>query len=469
MKKRIKKVTNDSEIGDDVEQIFRSYDIRGLYGKDLNEHIMLDIGKSFGTAVRSDVVVAMDVRKTSPALKNSFINGVLSTGKGVEDIGILPLGAAMFYAWHNEKPFAYITASHLIKEWNGVKFFHGTGIGFSEKENMGVRDIFMHKNFHKSKPGTKKNIDNANIIEDYKKYLVSKIKPKKKLKIILDCCNGCAGMVAPSLFEAAGFHVIALFKEIDGDFPNHKPDVVESELNVLKNAVQSADFGFAYDGDGDRIVLVDDKGRCASPEQTSYILMPDILKTKAGNVIANMECSLIVDDAVAKHGRKVVRIPVGHTFLMENVKKTRAAYGVEKSGHVVLPWLFPFDDALAFSYFAACVLSGRKEKPSALINSIPKTHFERMTFSCSDNVKFRIIDDAKKELSKKYDRINTLDGIRIDFDDGWALLRSSNTAPQVRLSVEAASEEAFKKIKTTFREYLRIHMKKYHIELKEES
>ncbi len=451
-------------IGDPIH-IFRSYDIRGIYGKDLNERVMLGIGKAFGTFVKSSAVVAMDVRKTSPVLKDAFISGALSTGIAIDDIGVLPLGAAVFYAWKSNKPLAYVTASHLPREWNGVKFFHALGIGFSDAENAKIRDIFAAKGFA-SGSGRKKNTDNVNIIDDYKRYVISKIRPSRKLKIVLDCGNGCAGLVAPSLFREAGFHVIALDEKPDGDFPNRLPDIIDSELNVLKSAAAKADMGFAYDGDGDRMALVDEKGRCASPEQVSYMLMQDILQSP-GNVVANIECSKMIDDIAKKFGRNVVRIPVGHTFLMEAVKRHKAAYGVEKSGHIVLPLLFPFDDSLAFSYYAACVLSGKEKKVSEMVDAIPKYRFERLTFECPDGIKFSLIESAKKELVKKYDKTSAMDGIRVDLKKGWALLRASNTGGHVRLSVEADDDKSFREIKSTFMEFLRALMKKNGLKMKE--
>jgi len=224
----------------------------------------------------------------------------------------------------------------------------------------------------------------------------------------------------------------------------------------------------AYDGDADRMAVVDDSGRTLTPEEASYIILSELLKTRKGPIIANVECSRVIDKIAEKFKSKVVRVPVGHTFLMQAVHKERAVFGVEKSGHYTLPFLFPFDDALAISYYAACVISRREGKLSKLMEEIPKFPFGRFSYACPDSKKFQVIENIKKKLSAEYKNVNTMDGVRIDLKNGWVLFRASNTGPVIRLTVEADTLKDFGSIKVDFMKILETEMKKFGLGLAEE-
>lgn len=446
--------------------IFRSYDIRGIYGGDLNEQIMKKIAQAFSKYIKNkNIAVARDMRVHSASLKRSFISGVSGS---VHDCGLLPMGAAMFYAWKSKRELAYITASHLPKQWNGVKFFHSSGMGFLEKENFAIRNIFL-KGSAKSPSGKIQAIDSKKIIEDYKKYLVPKIRPRcmtpkapisRKLKVAIDCGNGASGLIARSLFEKAGFSVSVVFEELDGTFPNRSPEPNDDNLAELKNEIKKsgAGMGIAYDGDADRMVLVDDKCNIVAPEQAAYLILSELLKKQKGGIVANVECTRIIDNVAGKFKRKITRIPVGHTFLAEAVHSTKAAFGIEPSGHYMLPSVVPYDDALAVSLYAACALSMKNKKLSEIVKDIPKSYFTRINFDCSDDKKFAIIESLKKKLSKEY-KINTMDGIRLDFDYGFVLIRASNTSLIIRLTVEAGTKKQLDELKIKFIEILKEEIK----------
>ncbi len=436
--------------------IFRAYDIRGVYGENLTDGIMENIGNLVCQhAEKKDFVVARDGRLSSPALSEALIRGVRKAGGNVVDVGINPLGSGFFRAWKSGMFFLYVTGSHLGKEHNGVKLFRPNGEGFREEEIMRIRDLFKEGRFVEKGRGRLEVVDNRKVIGEYVDYLLSRIRPKRKMKIILDCGNGAASLIAGELFERAGFEVKVLFGGLDGNFPNRHPDQMKDPLNALRESVREYELGIAYDGDGDRITPVDDRGRKLEPEQTSYVILSEVLKKEKGPVIANVECTRMLDDIAGRFGRRVERIKVGHTFLTEFTHKLKGAFGVERSGHFVLPSLIPYDDSLAISYYMACILSSQDKKLSEIIDGIKSSPFDRDGFECPDSVKFRVIENLQERFSREFDNVNTLDGVRVDFPDGWVLIRASNTSPKIRITVEADNEERLREIKERFGKELR--------------
>jgi phosphomannomutase len=437
--------------------IFRSYDIRGIYGKDIDEGLAARIGRAFAMRTEGAVAVGYDIRATSPSMAEAFMAGLLAEGKRVVSLGSLPLGAAAFVAWQSGLELAYVTASHLGPEWNGIKFFHPNGIGYFEPENYAVRDVFSALASEEAatvfrQKGELKEKMAEDSLQEYIAYLVSKIRPSRRLKVVIDCGNGAGCLIAPKLFENAGFEAVTIFGEPDGNFPNRGPDPVEADLSALRSKVieNSADLGIAYDGDGDRMVLMDDTGRTLAPSQTACFVLSELLQHERGPIVANVEFTSVIEGMAAKFGREVIRVPVGHTFMMEAVHRTGAAFGVETASHYSLPKMVPFDDALAVSYYAACLLSSRRERLSQAVATVPVYPFERINIPCSDERKFEVVKGLKQQLVAAYPNVNTMDGIRVDLEDGWALIRVSNTEPKIRLTVEAKTPEAFRRIKEEF-------------------
>jgi phosphomannomutase len=436
--------------------IFRAYDIRGVYGDNLTDDIMENIGNIVPQfSDKGDFAVARDGRLSSPALSEALIKGLRRAGANVTDLGINPLGSACFHGWKNNTIILYITGSHLAKEYNGVKMFYPTGQGFSEEEIRSISDMYRNGKFIERGYGDLIIRDNREIINNYIDYLISKTKPKRRMKIILDCGNGAASVIAKDLFEKAGFKVKTIFGELDGSFPNRYPDPMKDPMDKMKKEIQGYDMGFGYDGDGDRMNPMDDRGRKLGPEQTSYVILSELLRTEKGPVIANVECTRVLDDIAERFGRTLKRIKVGHTFLAETVHKDKGAFGVERSGHFMLPSLIPFDDSLAISYYMACMLSSQDRKLSEIVDEIKVCPFSRDAVQCPDDIKFKVMETLTKRLDGEYDRVNTLDGVRIDFPDGWVLIRVSNTSPQIRITVEADTEERLQEIKLEFEEKLK--------------
>lgn len=432
--------------------IFRSYDVRGIYGKDIDEKIIKRIGAAFSSVSTDTIAVASDMRLSSPALKSAFISG---RNKKVIDCGCIPLGVGMLFAL-GKYDYAYVTGSHLPGKWNGVKFFHKNGIGFNEKENKNIEKIYanMKPKAYDAKKSQVKKEDARALLDGYKKYVLGKIKISRKLHVVLDCGNGMASLVAKQLFSEAGFEAEAIFDKLDGTFPNRNSDPNDDSLGALRKKVLSADIGIAYDGDGDRMVLVDETGRKLTPEQTSYLVLLDAVK-HSGPVVANVECTRIIDDIAKKFGKKIVRVPVGHTFLMEGVEKHRACFGVESAAHYALPYMAPFDDSMIVSIFAAAVLSKQGKKLSEIANEVKEYPFERINFECSDKKKFIVVENLRRQFKEEYENITTLDGVRVDFPDGWVLIRVSNTSPFIRLTVEAEDKKTLERLKEKFTDEVR--------------
>ncbi len=445
--------------------IFRAYDVRGLYGKTLDEDIMRKIGNAFG----HDCVVGWDVRGSSAPLAEAFVEGLTDSGHNATIIGQTPLAVTVFAGWKQHINAAYITASHLTKEWNGIKFFDKNGVGFLQEQNFKIRDIVGKNIYTKKDKKIPKEISSKKIIGEYIEHILARVKPDKKLKIVIDCGNGAAGSLAPELFKKAKFEIDDIFTEPDGDFPNRLPDPAEDELTELRKRVKNAYMGIAYDGDGDRLVAVDEKGRKLTPEQISYIILTELLKTEKGLVVANVECTKMIDDIAKKFNRKVERIPVGHTYMMQAVQKENAAFGVERSGHYSIPLLVPFDDSIAISFYAACVLSRTRQTPEAsntprklseIVDEMPAYPFERLNFECDDKKKFDVVERIKQKLKSADGKINEMDGVRVDYKDGWILIRASNTGASIRLTIEAETEVRLQELKEEFTEMLEEEIRK---------
>ncbi|MBI2583538.1 MAG: hypothetical protein HYW25_02625 [Candidatus Aenigmarchaeota archaeon] len=421
--------------------IFRRYDIRGVYKKDLDEGIMRKIGTGFSRVAKDKkVVISQDTRLSSLSLKNAFVSGM--SGKKLIDAGILPISAALFAAWKNNAALAYVTASHLPKEWNGIKFYHSSMLGFSAEE---VQEI--GKLCQKNTSGSRcdKSIV-SNVDEDYAEFLSSKINAERPLRVLIDCGNGATSVGVKNVFEKAGFSVDAMFDVPDGNFPNRPSDPLTDELAALKSKVYDYDFGLAFDGDGDRVMVVDDKGRKLTCEQMGYISLHELLNERKGDVAANVECSMLIDMAAKKFGRNVIRFPVGHTFLSQTVQRHKVAYGTEINGHGAIPHLAPFNDSVAMALYFGYALSKQNKKLSEIVNKIPALHILRKYFECPDDKKFAVIENLKKNLKKVHKDVDTMDGVRVNLGDSWVLIRASNTEPTVRMHAEAKTKVKAQKL-----------------------
>jgi phosphomannomutase len=426
--------------------IFRAYDIRGIYGKDLTEEIMARIGEAAGTYCSGTFTIGRDFREHGAQLEEAFILGLKKTGSNANLVGTCPAALCVFANWKMKNDVAaYVTASHLPAEWNGIKFFHQDGVGFFENENKKLEEISSSANFRTGTGSAKKLVA---MDEEYADFVAERIRPER-INVVVDFGNGAACLLVPKILKKIGVKASFLFDWPDPTFSNRDPEPTPESLTALCKKVvkESADLGIAFDGDGDRAMFVDDAGKVIMTEQSAILFIRDIMKTQRGSVVANVECSDIIEDEVRKYGENVFRIPVGHTFLVQETKKNNAVFGVEKSGHVCVPKFFWFDDAIINSIYMTEIVSKMGQKLSKVLEELPTRFFERIEVDCSDQTKFEVIDKIKQKAIEMYENTSTLDGVKISFADSWALIRASNTSPILRLSIEAKSQKRLDQLK----------------------
>ncbi|MFX0124935.1 MAG: hypothetical protein ACFFAE_14990, partial [Candidatus Hodarchaeota archaeon] len=405
-------------------------------------------------------------RQTSSLLAQAFAAGVMVTGINIEFSGEpLQFGACMFTAWRsNAFATAFITASHLPPEWNGVKFYYGSGVGFSEHDNMKIRGIFIEGKFLTPKWDRVGQMTVTNLKEEYNEFLISKFTLKRKLKVVLDCGNGASCLSAPRILRGIGLEVTPLFCNVDPTFPNRSSEPDEKSMKILAKKVRSenADFGVGFDGDGDRAVIVDDKGRVLLADITGLILAKFMIKESPNlnRVLANVECSMALEKVLSPPAI-IDRIKVGHTFLTANAqKKSDTLIGIESSGHMVFPKIFLFDDAMIIPLKLAEILSNQKEALSTLVDELPTLHKRKIAVSCPDRVKFNVISELLRSFQSDYDNINPIDGIGIPIGkESWVLIRASNTGPKIRITVEAETEKQADDLLSEFQDHLKAKIK----------
>ena len=438
--------------------IFRAYDIRGLYNKDLTPPIMYEIGSAFGTYVSnvlegSEVVVGWDIRQSSIPLAYSFISGVTAVGVDVTFAGKTAFGQTLYAGWELKKvATAFITASHLPPEWNGIKFYHSDGVGFSEEELMKIRDLALDRNFSTKRWNEAGKVDSYQVQNSYLEFFKNRFKFNKKIKIALDCGGGSTTLSAPDVFTGIGLEILPIYCEPDPLFSGRPSDPKPKNLGkVTKEVVNNAcDFGVAFDGDGDRAVIIDNKGKILSADETGIIIGKYGLAKKEGTIIANVECSKAVKEQLEPLGYTIKQIPVGHTFLTIEAKQEESPLGVESSGHIIIPEYFLFDDALVTPLKIAEILNNLESRLSDLVEKIPTYPMMKVEIECDDKYKFEVVEAFKGEIEREYDNVNTLDGVRIDMEEGWVLIRPSNTSPIIRMTIEANSEAGIETIHNRF-------------------
>ena len=415
----------------DIKHIFRAYDIRGVYGEDMDPEIMLQIGKAVGAFMREKsldrALVGADIRVTSPTLSHALIAGITSQGIEVTTLGTASFGTTLFAGWQKKYDvIAYVTASHLTPEWNGLKLYYMEGQGFPEEDLMRIRDIALAGEIHAPGWDGVKGVEALSCTEEYVNYLSTKFPLKRKVKVVVDCGSGSMSLVARQVFQAVGIDAEFLFCEADGRFPHRPSEPTPDVLGALIQAVKEsgANFGVAFDGDGDRGVIVDDRGRVLSADPVGIILGLDLLREKKGLILANVESSMAIEKVLIPAGAEVKRIKVGHTFLTLEAKKHGAILGIERSGHMIIPEIYLFDDAMIIPLRLAKFLSEQDKRLSDIVDTIPSFPKHTTNFDCPDEVKFGLISHLQEKFSKEYEKVNTLDGVRVDLEHGWGLIRA---------------------------------------------
>lgn len=434
-------------------KIFREYDIRGIVDQDLNLEFVEFLGQGIGSYFRlrgkRGVALGRDSRLSSPAYAEAITRGLLSTGCSVVAVGEVPTPVLYFAVYHKKNEAAVmITGSHNPPEYNGFKMMSGEETLYG-KAIQEIYAILKDKRIIKDSEGTRSSYD---VIPDYENYLVTSLTLKKKLKVVLDAGNGTAGFVAAPIFRKLGCEVVELYCEPDGTFPNHHPDptLPEAMAELIKTVQEKkADFGVGYDGDGDRIGVVDDKGRLLWGDQLMIIFSRDILPSHPGApVISEVKASKLLYEEIKKLGGRPIMWKTGHSLIKKKIKEEKALLAGEMSGHIFFAdRYFGFDDAIYASARLAEIVSRSEKKLSAMMTDLPQTYYTpEIRVYASDEVKFKIVEEVKKELAQKYPVID-IDGVRVNYPKGWGLVRASNTQAVLVLRFEADTEEDLKAIR----------------------
>ncbi|MHB1847370.1 MAG: phosphomannomutase/phosphoglucomutase [Deltaproteobacteria bacterium] len=437
--------------------IFREYDIRGLVDKDLTVEAVTLLGRGLGTMVRRknpgkrpSVALGRDARESSVRFRDALTRGLNAAGVDVVDVGMVPTPLCYFAA--NTLPvdgLAMITGSHNPPEYNGFK----VGVGKSTlhgTEIQELRKLIERSDFETGEGGRREH----DILGPYQEYVKKNLQlGKRRPKIVIDAGNGVGGMVADPLFRSLGFPVTGLFLEPDGTFPNHHPDptVVENMADLQKKVLElHADLGLAYDGDADRLGVVDEKGNILWGDQVMILLSRELLRDNPGAVIiGEVKCSMTLYDDIEKHGGRPVMWKAGHSLIKAKMKETGAALAGEMSGHLFFAnrW-FGFDDGVYSSARLLEILTKTDRPLSSLLEDVPKTFISpEVRVDCSEEKKFKVVEEVKRHFNSGKYKVVDVDGVRVTFPDGWGLVRASNTQAILVLRVEAKTEPRLAEIR----------------------
>ena len=461
--------------------IFRMYDIRGEVDKNFSPEVVNTIGKAYSVYIKNKlkksnitVSIGRDIRLHSKKLADALISGLLTSGINIIDIGVCPTPALYFSLFTlSVDGGIMITGSHNPPEFNGMKVCIGKETIYGEE----IQNLYKIAKDIEDVPENKKGtLKNFGIISSYKDYLLKSfsknIPSDVNLKIVTDSGNGCAGLVVPDLLRKLGVDVIELYSEPDGHFPNHHPDptIVET-LDVLRKTVKdkSADFGVAYDGDVDRIGVVDEGGNVVYGDKLTYIFAKSVLKDHPGaKIIGEVKCSKTLFDGIEKLGGIPILSPVGHSLIKKELKEENALLAGEMSGHIFFnDRYFGYDDAIYATLRLVEIVAKAKQQNSSfvfsdLLRELPQMYVSpEIRIPVPENKKFAIVNNFLEQfrkfypaLAKEIKNVITIDGLRIEFPDGWGLIRASNTQPVLVMRFEAETNEKLEKYMKTFNEIL---------------
>ncbi|MCP4746346.1 MAG: phosphomannomutase/phosphoglucomutase [Desulfobacteraceae bacterium] len=435
-------------------EIFRQYDIRGIAGKDLNEDDVVLLGKAIGTYLlqeqKSYIAVGRDCRVTSEAYTKCLIEGLKSTGCRIVDIGLCSTPVCYFAIRSLEtQGSVMVTASHNPPEYNGFKICSGVDSVYGEQLQQ-IRKIIEKKEF----PQGRGSVESYKIMMPYIDYVLKNINLKKPMRVGVDCGNGMAGITAVPILKSLGCEVHELYTQPDGNFPNHEadPTVADNMVDLIELVKdKKLDVGFGYDGDGDRIGVVDANGSLIYGDQLMILFSREILSRKPGaTFISEVKCSQTMYDDIEKNGGKAIMWCTGHSMIKQKMKEEKAELAGEMSGHIFFADRYlGFDDAV----YATCrlleILSSTGKTITQLLSDVPKTYSTpEIRMDCPDNVKFEVVEKVT-EYFRQREKVIDIDGARVLFGDGWGLVRASNTQPALVLRFEALSEDRLNVIRNT--------------------
>jgi len=437
-----------------TKSIFREYDIRGIYPDEINEASISLIAKAISIKCNqedvSEICIGRDGRNSGESLLNALEKSLSYFGINVKNIGLVTTPLLYFAAKKNKsKSGVMITGSHNPKNYNGVKLI------INDKPISGS-EIYKLINQSKNQSDCAGKILKVDIKDIYIKEVINniKIKGEEKLKVVIDCGNGAAGCIAPRLYRELGCEVVELFTEIDGNFPNHHPDPGKLEnLSYLINKVKSskADLGLAFDGDGDRVGLVSNKGDVVFPDKIMMILSQDILSKKKGSIIFDVKCSNALPDIIKSLNGTPIMSPTGHFHIKNAIREHNPLLAGEMSGHIFFndKW-YGFDDGHYSGARIIELILNKGKSISSMIKKLPILFSTpELNITVTEENKFQIIEEFTKKCNLNGEKI-TIDGLRINFKNGWGLIRASNTTPKLVLRFEGNSQRDLETIQSKF-------------------
>lgn len=428
-------------------EIFRAYDIRGIVDKTLFENDYYAIGRVFAALVleagRQQVVVGRDVRYSSPVFHEAMVEGLTEGGVSVVCVGEVPTPVLNYATKFIAPDGIMITASHNPKDYNGIKLIMN-GVPLSAEV---IEEIRLRINANDlGKQHAPKPVEVRDIRDRYINEMKDRIKIKRPLKIVIDGGNGIAGVVVESLYKALGMEVVPLFCEPDGQFPNHHPNPGDPKNLVdLQKKVQEvqADLGLAFDGDADRLGVVTATGQIVWPDQIMLLLSKHLLATKPGaKVVFDVKCESYLIDLILKWGGQPIMWQTGHSKIRRKMISSEAEIGGEMSGHIFLPYYwYDFDDPFAAGAVLLQLVANEEVTLDDIVSFIPKTFStHELIVYVDEDRKFSIIDQFIESIDYSDVEINTIDGVRLGFKDGWAIIRASNTTNALTLRYSALSQ-----------------------------
>ncbi len=440
--------------------IFREYDIRGTYPDELNRETTRVLGLAMGTYYQANgagrISLGRDCRLSSPELAEGLQSGLLDSGTEVVDLGMIPT-PALYYSLHNldVDGGVEITGSHNPPEFNGFKICLGHMSVFGQ-EIQKIGEIVRSGDFKRGKG----RLEKAEILSPYIRYAEKNIQCGQTMRrVVVDGGNGVAGPVGSEIYKYLGFDVIPLFCEPDGRFPNHHPDpTIPKNLEIMTSRVKetAADLGIAFDGDGDRIGVVDPEGNIIWGDQLLIIFSRDLLKRHPGcKIIGEVKCSQVLYDDIEKRGGRGIMWKAGHSLIKSKMKEERALLAGEMSGHIFFgERYFGYDDAIYSGARLLEILSRSENGVKDLLAGIPKmVNTPEIRMDCPDERKFEVVAQMAEEFKKAYHVID-VDGARVLFDGGWGLIRASNTQPVLVLRFEARDRGRLEEIRKIFMDKL---------------
>ena len=438
--------------------MFREYDIRGIWNEDITEEISYYIGRAYATKLlslkKNKMIVGYDNRLSSPIIEKNLVKGLTDGGVDVVRLGLVTT-PMYYYAWDklNIHCGIMITASHNPKEYNGFKMSYNGIHNCFGNEVAELYYIILNGIYSKGNG----SITDANIKEDYIKMINSHINMgSNKLKVIYDCGNGTTSIIARELYSMFPIDLVMLYDESDGRFPNHHPDpIVEENVLDLKKKVKEvhADVGIGFDGDGDRAGFVDELGNVFSSDEYAVVMVRDMLKNETNKrILYDIKCSRIVKDEIVKLNGIPFENRTGASYMMSRVIDDNMDFGIEYSGHIYFNNEFPpITSGLYAGLKLLEIMSKTNKTVTELVSGVNKYYqTPELKFPFSDDIKRNVVDNIRRYSKEKQYNISEIDGIKVNFIDGWALVRCSNTGPNVTARFEATTEKRLEEIKNEF-------------------